>query len=95
MPDEPDSENKPSPEQIYWELKPLHDEMEESVATNQKVYEAVEKALGRIAREHYPGMNNCWQAKQFQDLTELLSRTAGNFCLKLSDLDYAASQTKD
>jgi hypothetical protein len=94
MPDEPDSENKLSPEQIYWELKPGFEDMIDSVAINQKVYEAAEKELGRIAREHFPGMKNYWQAKQFQDLANLLSRTAADFCLKLSDLDYAASQTK-
>ena len=36
----------------------------EACETNQRVYDAVEKQLGRIAREHFPGMADYWQAEQ-------------------------------
>jgi hypothetical protein len=94
MPDEPDPKKKLTPEEIYQALKPLHDALVADVENTQRIYDAVEKDLGRIAREHFPGMSDYWQAEQFRELADLISRTASDFCVQLSNVDYHAIQSK-
>lgn len=88
-----DPKKKLTPEEIYLRLKPLHDAMMESAELNQRVYDAVEKELGRITREFYPGMKDYWQAEQFRKLADKISIHACQFCIELSDIDYAAEKS--
>src|SRR5437867_1964852 len=74
------------PEKILWELKPLFDELMDDADRNQRVFEAAERALGRIAREHYPHMGN-WPGEQLRELNEIISRTACRFCIDVSNVD--------
>jgi hypothetical protein len=60
---------------------------------NQRVYEAVEKELGRIAREFFPGMNAGWEAEQFRALQKEISILSSRYCQKLSELDHQAQQS--
>jgi len=92
MPEDIPPEKKSS-EQIHWDLKPEFDEVQSAVGLNQRVFEAVQKELGRIAREAYPGMQTYWQAKQLRGLAERISRHASDFSIEISDLDYAAEQS--
>ncbi len=78
-------------EQKLWELQAAHGEAVDDVARNQRVYEAAEAFLGRIAREHYPGLGN-WNAEQLRKLADRISRHAANFAIELSDLDFKGQQ---
>ena len=86
MPGTPEPE-----EQKLWELRTAHDEARDDVAGNQRVYEAVHAALGRIAREHYPALGN-WNGEQLRKLADKISRHAANFAIELSDLDFKGHQ---
>jgi hypothetical protein len=88
------------------ELDPLHhahllelmrkrDELEASGAFHQRVKEATEQVLGRIAREFYPGMTTGWQAEQFRKLQEHISFLATLHWEELASLDYAAKQSME
>lgn len=94
MPNEPDPEKKRSAEEMLWDMMPAAEAAMDSVALNQCVYEAVEKELGRITREFYPGMNTYWQAEQFRALADKISRHAMNFCIEISDIDHAAEKSQ-
>lgn len=78
-------------EQKMWELKAAHEEAMDDVARNQRAFEAVEAALGRIARDHYPALGN-WNAEQLRKLADKSSRHAANFALEFSDLDFTGHQ---
>jgi len=92
MPDDIPPERK-SPEQCFWDLKPDAEQVEATIDLNQRVFEAVQKELGRIALEAYPGMKTYWQAEQLRKLADRISRHASQFCIEVSDLDYAAEQS--
>jgi hypothetical protein len=72
-------------ERLYWKLKPLMEGLEDQVACNQRVYDAVEKALGKIALEHYPNLKN-WQPEQLRRLADRISRHARDFCVELDGM---------
>lgn len=84
------SDEKKPLEEVLLELTALKNAMEDQVARNQRVYDAAESALGRIAREHYPEMKN-WDSEQLRKLADVISRAAQNFW---SDLDSIDAQTK-
>lgn len=88
MPETPEPD-----EQKLWELQAAHDEAMDDVALNQRVYEAVKAALGRIAREHYPAMGQ-WNAEQLRKLADRISRHAASFYTELSDLDFQGHKKK-
>ncbi len=81
------------PERILWDMKPEYEAAMDGIELNQRVCEAVTKELGRIAREHYPGMKD-WQSEQLRALADRISRHASQFCIEVSDLDYAAEQAE-
>jgi hypothetical protein len=91
MPDEP--EPNPIREVDVLELVRMREQLEESGALNQRVKEATEKELGRIAREHYPGMNTYWQAEQFRRLQEHISFLATLNWEELAKLDSQARKS--
>jgi len=86
-------EQKPSLLETFEHLESLRRQVLESAALNQLVNDAVEKELGRIARDFYPGMNTCWQAEQFRELQNEISLLASRYWQKLSSLDYRAKQS--
>ncbi len=86
-------EQKPSLAETVEHLESLRSQLLDSAALNQRVNDAVEKELGRIAREFYPGMNTCWQAEQFRELQKEISFLASLYWQKLSSLDYQAKQS--
>ena len=59
-------------------------------AANEHVFNAVQKALGAIAREHYPGLRN-WEPKQLRQLGKRITRHALSFTQELCELDSAGS----
>lgn len=67
------------------------EDFEDNMARNQRVYDDVEAALGRITRAHYPALGN-WNAEQLRKLADVISRHAGSFCTQVADLDYHAHQ---
>lgn len=73
-------------ERLYLKLKPVMEELEDQVACNQRVYEAVDKALGKIALEHYPNLKN-WQPEQLRRLADRISRQSCDFCLELDGMN--------
>jgi hypothetical protein len=91
MPDEPELD--PLHHADLLEVIRMRDSLEESGAFHQRVKEATEQALGRIAREFYPGMNTGWQAEQFRKLQEHLSFLATLHWQELASLDSAAKQS--
>lgn len=80
------SEEKESPEQILWALTPSMESMLDQAARNDRVYDAVAAALGRIAREQYPEMNR-WSAAQLRELAEVISRGAQRYWMELDEID--------
>ncbi len=80
------------PESKLWELDALMKDLQDHVARNDLVYDAVEKALGEIARRFYPGIAN-WQPEDLNRLADRISRAAHNYCVELGDMDYRS--TKD
>ena len=89
----PEENKKPSLEESLEKLESLREQMLDSAAVNQRVYDAVEKELGRIAREFFPGMNTYWQAEQFRELQNEISFLSSLYWQKLSSLDYQAKQS--
>ena len=86
-------ESNPIPEAEVLELIKMREELEESGALNQRVYDAVEKELGRIAREHYPGMNTYWQGEQLRGLQKEISFLATLYWQELAKLDSQACKS--
>ncbi|MHB1310188.1 MAG: hypothetical protein ACYC23_24230, partial [Limisphaerales bacterium] len=64
------------------ELTASSDAALDEEAANQHVFNAVQKALGAIAREHYPGLRN-WEPNQLRQLGERISRHAVDFTQEL------------
>jgi hypothetical protein len=93
MPGMPKENEKTSLEESLEKLESLHEQMLDSAAVNQRVYEAVEKELGRIAREFFPGMNTYWQSEQFRELQNEISFLSSLYWQKLSSLEYQAKQS--
>jgi hypothetical protein len=89
----PEDNKKPSLEESLEKLESLREQMLDSAAVNQRVYDAVEKELGHIAREFFPGMNTYWQAEQFRELQNEISFLSSLYWQKLSSLDYQAKQS--
>ena len=54
-------------EEEMWELDAAANGAKDDVALNDRVFKAVEHALGRIAREHYPALGN-WPMKSRESL---------------------------
>jgi len=71
------------------ELMALRDAARDEIAATDCVCKAVEVALGRIARERYPGLGN-WEPEQLRKLGECISWHASRFAGELSDLGYPA-----
>ena len=92
MPGKPESEPDPYEQQL-WKMQAAYEVAADDIATNQRVYDAVEAALGRIAREHYPGLGQ-WHGEQLRRLADRISRHASNFCIELSDLDHYGHKEK-
>jgi hypothetical protein len=90
----PKEDEKLSLEESLEKLESLREQILDSAAVNQRVYDAVEKELGRIAREFFPGMNTCWQAEQFRELQNEISFLSSLYWQKLSSLDYQAKQSQ-
>ena len=90
----PEENKKLSLEESLEKLESLREQMLDSAAVNQRVYEAAEKELGRIAREFFPGMNTYWQAEQFRELQNEISFLSSLYWQKLSSLDYQARQSQ-
>jgi hypothetical protein len=90
----PEENKKPSLAESLEKLESLHGQMLDDAAVNQRVYEAMEKELGRIAREFFPGMNTCWEAEQFRGLRKEISILSSRYCQKLSELDHQAKQSR-
>ena len=87
-------DNKPDDlERILWELMPLAEAAEDQMALNQRVADAIKKALGGIAREHYPSMNN-WEPEQLKELAHRISRIACDFAVDLEDLNFASEKAR-
>jgi len=80
-----------SVEHDLWKLEALRDAAMDEMALNDRVYDAVAAALGRIAREHYPHLGN-WRAPQLREMAETISHCALSFAIDLSRLDYAGLQ---
>ena len=80
-------------EEEMWEFDAAHDAAMDETALNDRVFNAVEHALGRIAREHYPAVGN-WYPEQLRKLADEISRVALRFSTDLSNLDFAG-QRKD
>ena len=80
-------------EEEMWELDAAANAAIDEVALNDRVFKAVEDALGRIAREHYPALGN-WQPEQLRKLADKISRVALKFTLDLCELDFAG-QSKE
>ena len=78
-------------EEEMWELDAAADAAKDDVALNDRVFKAVEVALGRIAREHYPALGN-WQPEQLRKLADEISRVALRFSIDLSNLDFAGQR---
>jgi len=78
-------------EKLLCELPAAHDAAMDEVALNDRVYKAVDAALGSIAREHYPGIGN-WQSEQLRQLADHISGHALSFTLELSHLDFAGQR---
>ena len=71
-----------------WKLEALRERATDELALNDRVYDAVEAALGRIAREYYPHLGN-WRPEQLRKLAEEISFCALSFAMDLSRLDHA------
>jgi hypothetical protein len=80
MPQEPE----PNEEQLA-ELTESYEIACDDLALNDRVYKAVETALGRIAREHYPGLGN-WEPENLRELANRISQHASRFALDLANL---------
>jgi len=78
-------------EHDLWKLEALRSAAMDEMALNDRVYDAVEAALGRIAREHYRHLGN-WRPEQLRALAETNSHCALSFAIDLSRLDYAGLQ---
>lgn len=79
------NDNQPD-EQAFWELTATAETAMDEVALNDRVYKAIEEALGRIARDFYPGLPN-WHAEQLRELANRISIHASQFAVQLSNLD--------
>ncbi len=90
MPDHPPE----IPESKQWELDAAFQAMEDSVARNEQVFAATERALGEIARRFYPGIAN-WEPEQLTRLADRISRAAHRYCLDLSGLGHASGKAKE
>ncbi len=82
-----------SEEKAAWELDNAYQAAVVTVAHNEVVYQAVADALGRIAREQYPGLGD-WDARQLRDLAEFITDHAGKFTAELADLNLAAEEMR-
>lgn len=86
---------KPSVEAALAELQSMRDHLLDGAARNQRVHDATEEALGRIAREFYPGMNTYWQGEQLRELQKEISFLATLYWQALSKLDHEAEKSLD
>ena len=75
-------------EEEMWEFDAAANAAMDDVELNDRVFKAVEHALGRIAREHYPALGN-WHPEQLRKLADEISRVALRFSIDLSNLDFA------
>ena len=80
-------------EEEMWQLDAAYNEIVNEVALNERVFKALEDALGRIAREFYPGLAN-WHSEQLRKLDDRIVRTAHSFMSELCDLNYEGLQQK-
>ena len=78
-------------EEERWELDAAVNDAMDDVALNDRVFKAVQDALGRIAREHYPALGN-WNPEQLRKLADEISRVALRFSTDLSNLDFAGQR---
>ena len=88
MPDKP-----LTPKEILEKLEPLYAAAIASEKLNQRVCDAVETELGRIAVDHYPGMKN-WEPEHLRKLADIISQHACEFCIQVSDVDYEAGRPR-
>ncbi len=82
---------KKSLEETAAELERLHDAMMDDEARNQRVYDDVEAALGRIARKHFPHLGN-WDPDLLRKLATVISRAAWSYFENLDELEYEHEQ---
>ena len=78
-------------EEEMWKLDAAANAAMDEVASNDRVFKEVQDVLGRIARDHYPGLAN-WHPEQLRKLADGISRTAHNFTVELCDLNHAGLQ---
>ena len=77
----------PEPEeQTLWELHALYEASMDENDKLQRVCDAVEVALGRIAREQYPALKR-WEPDQLRRLGVVIYRHADAFAQELIRLD--------
>ena len=86
MPDSPEL-----PKSELWELDAAFNEMQDEVALNGLVFNATKKALGEIARRHYPGISN-WGPEQLRRLADRIDRAALNYSQDLNELQFISDE---
>jgi len=79
------------PEELLRELEPLMEAALDEDALQRRIYDDVDKALGRIARDHFPHLG-AWPAEQLRRLADRISRAACTFAGDLVGFDFAAQQ---
>ena len=78
-------------EEEMWKLDALYEAAMDEEALYVSLRDAVEAALGRIARDHFPHLGN-WPAEQLRGLSDRVFRNAHQFATDMLHLDYAARQ---
>jgi hypothetical protein len=73
------------PVQDPGDLQPRYEELRQIMEQNQRVFDAVEEALGRVALQFYPDMKE-WSPEQLHNLASLIAQQAARFSCGISEL---------
>lgn len=81
-----------TPVQVPIDLQPRYAELRRIMEQNQRVFDAVEEALGRVVMQFYPSMKE-WSPEQLHGLACLIAQQAARFSCGVSELNEGSRQT--